>query len=464
MEKTSNKNNGGFVKSIFILSVGGLVAKLLGAFYRIPLTNVVGSYGMGIYQLVFPLFSLLLTISTAGIPVAVSKLVAEKTAVGDRYAAKRIFSLSLAALVRGMAGFRADSNIRGILLNRVSKMLYPRLKDMLEQELKKSGYDIPVVGYIPEDEAFRLESRHLGLVTPQELNNLKEQTERAGRILAESVDLDQILSVAQAAPELETEETRSVHPADGYGLAENRLTGDGCSVRDGKDRKEGQKQLRIGIARDEAFCFYYKANLELLEKMGCELVSFSPLRDKKLPENISGLILGGGYPELYGKRLSENRGLLDEIRRSLDAGMPCLAECGGFMYLHEQMEDRDGNVYPLAGVIKGKTCPAGKLVRFGYVNITADKETDWLLPGETIRGHEFHYWDSTDSGNDCMAVKPDGKRKWNCIHMRENMFAGYPHLYLPSMPEFARRFAVRCYEWERTRCGNCHSTGECSKK
>ena len=172
-------------------------------------------------------------------------------------------ALSLAALVRGIIEFRSDSNIRGILLNRVSKMLYPRLKDMLEQELKKSGYDIPVVGYIPEDEAFRLESRHLGLVTPQELNDLKEQTERAGRILAESVDLDQILSVAQAAPELETKETRSVHPADGYGLAENGLTenslmGDGCSVRDGKDRKEGQKRLRIGIARDEAFCFYYK--------------------------------------------------------------------------------------------------------------------------------------------------------------------------------------------------------------
>ena len=164
-------------------------------------------------------------------------------------------------------------------------MLYPRLKDMLEQELKKSGYDIPVVGYIPEDEAFRLESRHLGLVTPQELNDLKEQTERAGRILAESVDLDQILSIAQAAPELETKETRSVHPADGYGLAENGLTenslmGDGCSVRDGKDRKEGQKRLRIGIARDEAFCFYYKANLELLEEMGCELVSFSPLNTR----------------------------------------------------------------------------------------------------------------------------------------------------------------------------------------
>lgn len=369
-------------------------------------------------------------------------------------------ALSLAALVRGIIEFRSDSNIRGILLNRVSKMLYPRLKDMLEQELKKSGYDIPVVGYIPEDEAFRLESRHLGLVTPQELNNPKEQTERAGRILAESIDLDQIISVAQAAPELEPKETRSVHPADGYGLAENGLTenrltenslmGDGCSVRDGKDRKEGQKRLRIGIARDEAFCFYYKANLELLEEMGCELVSFSPLRDKELPGDISGLILGGGYPELYGERLSANSGLLEEIRRSLEAGMPCLAECGGFMYLHEELEDRDGNVYPMAGVIKGKTYPTGKLVRFGYVNITADKEADWLLPGETIKGHEFHYWDSTDAGTDCMAVKPDGKRKWNCIHMRENLFAGYPHLYLPSIPEFARRFVGRCREWERT--------------
>lgn len=347
-------------------------------------------------------------------------------------------ALSLAALVRGMIGFRADSNIRGILLNRVSKMLYPRLKDMLEQELKKSGYDIPVVGYIPEDEAFRLESRHLGLVTPQELKDLKEQTERAGRILAESVDLDQILSIAQAAPELEPGETRSVHPVDG------------CSVRDGKDRKEGQRRLRIGIARDEAFCFYYKTNLELLEEMGCELVPFSPLCDKELPGNISGLILGGGYPELYGERLSANSGLLAELRSSLDAGMPCLAECGGFMYLHEELEDRNGNVYPMAGVIKGKTYPTGKLVRFGYVNITADKKADWLLPGETIRGHEFHYWDSTEAGTDCMAVKPDGKRKWNCIHMRGNLFAGYPHLYLPSMPELARRFVGRCREWERT--------------
>ena len=182
-------------------------------------------------------------------------------------------ALSLAALVRGIIEFRSDSNIRGILLNRVSKMLYPRLKEMLEQEMKKSGHEISVVGYIPEDEAFRLESRHLGLVTPQELNDLKEQTERAGRILSETVDLDCILSIAQAAPELRAEEEK---PA-------------------GRDGLTGEKRsVRIGIAEDEAFCFYYKANLELLEEMGCELVPFSPLRDKKLQENVRGLILGGG--------------------------------------------------------------------------------------------------------------------------------------------------------------------------
>ena len=351
-------------------------------------------------------------------------------------------ALSLAALVRGMAEFRADSNICGILLNRVSKMLYPRLKAMLEQELGKYGHKIPVLGYVPEDDAFRLESRHLGLVTPQELTDLREQTERAGNILTENVDLEQLLKIAGEAPEIETAEIETA----------------GSEVH----RKKQERYARIAIARDEAFCFYYKANLGILEEAGLELVPFSPLRDEKLPENTSGLILGGGYPELYGERLSANRTLLAEIRERLEAGLPCIAECGGFMYLHEEMEDKNGNTYPMAGVIKGRTYPTGRLVRFGYVNIAAapGKEEEsavsrstekkaYLRPGEQIRGHEFHYWDSTDCGNDCVATKPDGKRKWECIHMNGNLFAGYPHLYLPSMPEFAYRFSDRCRDWMR---------------
>ena len=198
------------------------------------------------------------------------------------------------------------------------------------------------------------------------------------------------------------------------------------------------------------WCGSGKDNLELLEKLGCELVPFSPLSDPRLPDGLSGLIFGGGYPELYGRTLAENKGLLQEIHSLIEDGIPCLAECGGFMYLHEELEDREGQVWKMTGNIKGRTWPVGRLVRFGYVKIMPEEartEAGYLFPGEEIRGHEFHYWDSTDSGSDCLAVKPDGRRSWQCIHMDGNLFAGYPHLYLPSLPAFAERFVRRCREW-----------------
>ena len=341
-------------------------------------------------------------------------------------------SLSLAALVKGMVEYRTDSRIRGILLNRVSGMLYPRLKSMLERELKEMGHKIPVVGYVPEDEAFAFESRHLGLVTPQELDSVKEQTRRAGEILSETVDLDLILRIAEQEAESSQERAGEGRIRTGAGTAFGR-------------------EVRIGVARDRAFCFYYKENMELLEKMGCRLIPFSPLSDPELPEGLDGLILGGGYPELYARQLSENRGMRESIREAVSSGIPCLAECGGFMYLHEEMEDGERNAYPMTGVLHERSFPTGKLVRFGYINITAGDGNSsgadgYLRPGEWIRGHEFHYWDSTDSGQSCQAVKPDGRRRWGCIHMEGNLFAGYPHLYLPSLPVFAERFVNRCAE------------------
>ena len=125
------------------------------------------------------------------------------------------------------------------------------------------------------------------------------------------------------------------------------------------------------------------------------------------------------------------------------------------------LEDGGGNRYPMAGVIRGRTYPAGKLVRFGYINLKILEENGtYLHAGEGIRGHEFHYWDSTDSGTSCTAVKPDGTRSWSCIHAKGNLFAGYPHLYLPSMPEFARRFVRQCRIWEHRGCaGNEKKAG-----
>ena len=349
-------------------------------------------------------------------------------------------AMTLAAVVKGIAEFRPDSNIRGILLNRVSAMLYPRLKEMLENELARIGHDeIKIVGYMPENEAFHLESRHLGLVTPQEMEDLHEKVRQAGEILAKTVDLELLEKIAGEAAVWKAEVSE-----------ESEKIGSLKSQND---------PVRIAVARDEAFCFYYKDNLELLESLGCELIEFSPLHDEKLPDNISGLILGGGYPELYGKQLSENQSMLTSIRKALtQEKIPCLAECGGFMYLHEEMEDTDGKVWKLVGRIKGRTFPTGKLVRFGYVDLQRNLDENpisefkeqmsladsWILPGENIRAHEFHYWDSTDSGSDCLAVKPDGKRSWECMHLEENLVAGYPHLYYPSCENFAERFVEKC--------------------
>ena len=349
-------------------------------------------------------------------------------------------AMTLAATVKGIAEFRPDSNIRGILLNRVSAMLYPRLKAMLETELERIGHgEIKIVGYMPEDEVFHLESRHLGLVTPQEMEDLQEKVRQAGEILAKTVDLELLEKIAGEAAVWKVEVSE-----------ESQKIGSLKSQND---------PVRIAVARDEAFCFYYKDNLELLESLGCELIEFSPLRDEKLPDNISGLILGGGYPELYGKQLSENQSMLVSIRKALtQEKIPCLAECGGFMYLHEEMEDADGNIWKLVGRIKGRTFPTGRLVRFGYVDLQRNLDADqifefkeqmglansWIFPGENIRAHEFHYWDSTDSGSDCLAVKPDGKRSWECMHLEENLVAGYPHLYYPSCKNFAERFVEKC--------------------
>ena len=349
-------------------------------------------------------------------------------------------AMTLAAVVKGIAEFRPDSNIRGILLNRVSAMLYPRLKAMLETELERIGHgEIKIVGYMPEDEVFHLESRHLGLVTPQEMEDLQEKVRQAGEILAKTVDFELLEEIAGEAAVWKAEVSE-----------ESEKTG---------SLKSQNAPVRIAVARDEAFCFYYKDNFEVIESLGCELIEFSPLHDEKLPDNISGLILGGGYPELYGKQLSENQSMLTSIRKALtQEKIPCLAECGGFMYLHEEMEDADGNIWKLVGRIKGRTFPTGKLVRFGYVNLQRSPDENpisefkeqmslansWILPGENIRAHEFHYWDSTDSGSDCLAVKPDGKRRWKCIHMEENLVAGYPHVYYPSCKEFAERFVEKC--------------------
>ena len=332
----------------------------------------------------------------------------------------RGMSVSLAAYVKGFMEYRKDSHIEGVIFNQMSSMLYPRMKKLLEDEL-----GVRVLGYVPKVEDCVIESRHLGLVLPDEIPELQANLQRLSEILEKTLDIGGIIQVAEGAPEIEAQEPIL----------------DFCV----------KKPLRIGVADDEAFCFFYEDNFRILEKMGAELVHFSPVRDQKLPCGLDGLLLYGGYPELNGRELENNTSMREDIKKALDAGMPCMAECGGFMYLHDEMEGMDGNIYHMAGVIPGKAYRTPRLNRFGYVTLT-QKQTvlgaDML--GE-IPAHEFHYFDSENCGKAFLAKKPESSRQWECIHGTETMLAGFPHLYYYGNPKVPEAFLRACMTYNSRR-------------
>ena len=330
-------------------------------------------------------------------------------------------ALSVVPMIKGFLEFQKDHTIQGVILNGVSQMTGKQLKEMIEKQLP-----VKVYGCIPKLEEFSLASRHLGLVTPHELSDIRKDVKALGQVMQEYVDIKGLLQLAHRAPDLEDSVPKE--------------WGEYLSSRPGQG-------LTLGIAFDPAFCFYYKDNLELLQALGCKITKFSPLKDKEIPKEVDGILLGGGYPEIYAKQLSENFSMRRDMKRRLEQGLFCMAECGGFMYLHDRMEDENGTMYPMAGVIEGSAGNQKKLVRFGYVQLEAVHENDYLKKGEKIRAHEFHYWDSTHNGEDFLAVKPSGKRQWNCMHAKDNLLAGYPHLYFYSNLKVPLRFLEKCRKY-----------------
>lgn len=315
---------------------------------------------------------------------------------------------SVLAVIGGFLNLHPKSHIRGVILNRCSAMLYPRMKQAIADQF--GGAVLPL-GYLPVMKDCTLESRHLGLITAQEMTDLQEKLEALADQIEKSVDIPALCALAASAPELSWEPVA---------LPEEGLP------------------LRIAVARDNAFCFYYEDNLDLLRSLGAELVPFSPIADAALPENIRGLYLGGGYPELYAESLSENQSMKDSIRQALEAGLPCIAECGGFLYLQKELEGR-----PMVGFLPGTGHNTGKLSRFGYVTLTAQKDNLLCAAGEQIPAHEFHYYDTTCNGEDFLAQKADG-RAWRCGIATETLYAGFPHFHFYAHPQMAARFLAAC--------------------
>lgn len=329
-------------------------------------------------------------------------------------------SVSLSAYIKGFLEYKKDSHIKGVIFNQMSPMLYPRMKELVEREL-----GIAVLGYVPRVEDCVIESRHLGLVLPHEIPELKNRLQKLAEILEKTLDIDGIQMLADSAPDM-----------------------DEVSI---KPEFTLEEPVRIGVAEDEAFCFFYEDNFRILREMGAELVPFSPIHDRHLPEEVDGILLYGGYPELNGPELEKNSSVKEEIRQRIRSGLPCMAECGGFMYLHEEMEDMDGKIRHMAGVIPGKVYRTPRLSRFGYISLQQKKTVLGEKNLGEIPAHEFHYFDSENCGGDFYAQKPESTRGWECIHGTDTLFAGFPHLYYYGNPRISEAFLKKCLEYKKQR-------------
>ena len=323
-------------------------------------------------------------------------------------------SVSAAAVAKGYLEFR-NSGIAGLLLNRVPKRLYAELKDIMESELS-----LPVLGYLPTMPDAALKSRHLGLVTAAEVEDIKYKLGQIAAQIEESVDMEKLLAIASNAPTL-------------------------ACVTPYIPRLE--KEVTIAVARDRAFSFYYQDNIDLLADMGANIIDFSPLKDKRIPEESDGLLLGGGYPELYTRELAANQSMLSSVRARIARDLPVVAECGGFMYLHQAMEDERGIRHKMAGVIEGDCYRTGRLNRFGYLTLTAKENTMLLHAGESLCGHEFHYWDSQDSGNAYTVTQPLREGKLDSGWGTETLYAGFAHLYFYGNIPAAFSFMQACAQY-----------------
>lgn len=327
-------------------------------------------------------------------------------------------SLSLAAQIKGFLDYQKDSHICGVILNKTNKMVGERLRP----EIEKLG--VRYLGAVPVCETMDIKSRHLGLTMPQEQSELRGHLNAFAKQLEEYLDVDGILELAGYSKKEESEQSNQTD------LNQEETKQDEIRPIDSESEPSTR---RMAVAMDEAFCFYYQENLDFLRQRGWELIPFSPLHDAALPEQIHAILLGGGYPELYAKELSANEPMLASIRNAHAEGIKILAECGGFLYLQEHLEDEMGNRWPMAGLIHADGFRTEKLGRFGYISLTQNGAV-------RIKGHEFHYWDSTAPGSAFRAEKPQSNRGWDCMYRTDSLLAGFPHLYYLSGPDLILSF------------------------
>ena len=327
---------------------------------------------------------------------------------------------SAGAIALGFQQFDPAVRIAGVIANRVGSEAHA---GWVSDAVESAG--IAVLGCIPRSERLHVPERHLGLHTAHERDNRTAPfLEQAKAAIKSHVDLDRVRTIAQSAPALNLTAPLPL-PAKSGGV-------------------------RIAVARDDAFCFYYEDNFDLLRAAGAEIVFFSPLQDEALPAGSAGLYLGGGYPELYAAQLSANTRLLAAIRTAVEGGMPTFAECGGLMVLSESLMDQDGAQHTMIGALPGQVRMTGKLV-MGYREIETRRDTLLTQAGGVMRGHEFHYseWIQPDgpADNPFTVRQRSGERLPQEGFASQNLLASYVHLHFASNPEMATNFVSACQKW-----------------
>ena len=338
-------------------------------------------------------------------------------------------SLTALAIAAGIAEFGGDDVVKGIIFNNMGDVVYNQVLDEYNERYINNGEkcNFEIIGHIrtmPKE--LMLESRHLGLITPDNTECVKDRIARMYEHMKDSIDWEKLVNIAESAPEY----------GDTGNLSVNKTHKAVNSTMDSAGT-EGDKPV-IAVARDEAFNFYYEENLRALEKAGAVIEYFSPLADEAVPENASGLYIGGGYPECFVEKLSRNKNTKESIRNAAASHMPLIAECGGFMYLTDSIAGED-----MCGVIKTDSIYTGHLVRFGYTLLTAKRDNVIMKAGQSIRAHEFHYYDTDNNGADYEAVNLKGI-SYDCVTANEWMYAGFPHIYFPSCDGLAERFIDNC--------------------
>lgn len=339
----------------------------------------------------------------------------------------RAMAASAAALVLGYRNMDPQVRIAGVIANNVStKSHFQIIKTAVE---KHTG--IEVLGHIPKDDQFNLSSRHLGLTPSVEMDGLDEKLEYIASVIERQLDLDRLLEIAETAP-----------------------------VEYDVDRRKGIQKItnvRLGLAYDKAFNFYYQDALDLLEEMGVELVPFSPLEDQALPNNLDGLFLGGGFPEVFAEELSKNQSMREAIFNKSRQGMPIYAECGGLMYLGEWLEDAEERRFEMTKILSGKSVMAKRLQRFGYCEGIAAEENLLGNIGFVLRGHEFHYSDflsDLESVYHMQKKMTDGSvKKWGGGFQVNNTFGTYLHTHFAGNYDAALHFIKKMESYQNQKGG-----------